>query len=151
MYWASMLTEHSKEEALIRDLEIHHSEWWMLTCPALWVLRIQTRQEPGTVTKDFREQWFLTQAPKTRWGTPKPKGRGLVWQRGVYVNEGGNNSQQTQWHSTSQRSYSWLSDGKMMWYATIYNFAEVQIGIPQVNSQSTVQVLDVLTSKFYLL
>lgn len=57
----------------------------MLTCPALRVLRIQMRQEPGTVTKDFRAQWYLTQAPKTRWGTPKPKGWGTGLAKGGYI------------------------------------------------------------------
>ena len=66
------------------------------------------RQEPGTVAKDFRAQWYLTQAPKTRWGTPKPKGQGdWFGKEGVYMSEGGNvQSQQTQWHSMSQCSYS---------------------------------------------
>ena len=50
------------------------------------------RQEPGTVTKDFRAQWYLTQAPKTRWGTPKPKGWGTgLAKGGLYMSEGGKN------------------------------------------------------------
>lgn len=45
-----------------------------LSCPASTENSNEARA--WKVTKDFREQWCLTQAPKTRWGTPKPKGQG---------------------------------------------------------------------------